>query len=143
MPLEDVPTGWVVWHEEPTKLVLAYRPDVFDSDAYPAPCLPTIYATKGKRDRRPGRNVPDPDDPWYVTLYLEPDVARDTDAYDSREAAATGIRELARAFHAGELDYRTLYQVPREAYLDRLDEVTGSHETAAGNDRGGMSGPGD
>ncbi len=126
MALADLPEGWVVWHEEPTKLVLAYRPDVFDSQAFPAPCLPTVYATKGKRDRRPGRNTPDPDDPWYVTLYLEPEVARETDAFDSRDEAAAGARDLAQAFQVGDLDYRALYQVPREAYLDRLDELTGS-----------------
>lgn len=125
MTPDDLPEGWVVWHEEPTKLVLAYRPDVFDSETFPAPCLPTVYATKGKRDRRPGRNTPDPEDPWYVTLYLEPEVARDAEAFDSRAAAAAGARELARAFQAGDLDYRALYQVPREAYLDRLDELTG------------------
>ena len=134
MALEDVPEGWVVWHEEPTKLVLAYRPDVFDSTAFPAPCLPTVYATKGKRDRRPGRNVPDPDDPWYVTRYLEPDVARETESFDTRGAAATGACDLARAFHAGEFDYRALYQVPREAYLDRLDELTGGGETTGGGE---------
>lgn len=134
MALEDVPEGWVVWHEEPTKLVLAYRPDLFDSEAFPAPCLPTVYATKGKRDRRPGRNIPDPDDSWYVTLYLEPDVSRDTDSYDSRDAAAAGVRDVARAFHTGDVDYRALYQVPREAYLDRLDELTGGDETVEDGD---------
>ena len=125
MTLGDLPETWVVWHEEPTKLVLAYRPDVFDSQAFPAPCLPTVYATKGKRDRRPGRNVPDPDDPWYVTLYLEPDVATDAESVETREAAMARACELARALDDGELDYRALYQVPRDAYLDRLDEITG------------------
>jgi len=125
MTLGDLPETWVVWHEEPTKLVLAYRPDVFDSQAFPAPCLPTVYATKGRRDRRPGRNVPDPDDPWYVTLYLEPDVATDAESVETREAAMARACGLARALGNGELDYRALYQVPRDAYLDRLDELTG------------------
>lgn len=128
MTLGDLPEEWVLWHEEPTKLILAYRPDVFDSEAFPAPCLPTVYASKGRRDRRPGRNTPDPDDPWYVTLYLEPDVAREAESFDTREAAAAGARELAEGFHAGDLDYRALYQVPRETYLDRLDELTGRSE---------------
>jgi hypothetical protein len=122
---DGLPEGWIRWHEEPTKVVLAYRPDVFDSSDFPAPCLPTIHATKGKRSRRPGRDTPDPEDPWYVTLYLEPDVSRDTEQFGSRAEAVEGTEELARAFAAGELDYRGLYQVPREDYFDRLDELTG------------------
>lgn len=120
-----LPTDWAVWHTEQSRIVLVYRPDVFDSDSFPAPCLPTIYLTKGKRGRRPGRHQPAPDDPWYVTLSLEPDVTDDQHAYDSREAAIDGATDLAATFAAGEFDYRSLYQVPRESYLEKLDALTG------------------
>jgi len=125
MSFEELPEGWELWSQQRRRVVLAYRPDVFDSREYPAPCLPTIYATKGKRGRRPGREEPEPGDPWFVTLYLEPEVSDDERRYDSREQAAAGVLELAARFANGELDYRSLYQVPREAYLDRLDELTG------------------
>jgi len=125
MAFEDLPSGWQVWNDADTRSILAYRPDVFDSEAFPAPCLPTIYLSKGQRGRRPGPHRPAPGDPWYVTLFLEPEVNRDPEPFDSREAAVTGARDLAARFAAGELDYRSLYQVPREAYLDELDELTG------------------
>ena len=122
---DALPGGWTLWSEEATKVVLAFRPDVFDGDAFPAPCLPTIYLTKGQRGRRPGRDRPAPEDTWYATLYLEPDVHAPAESYDTREAAEAGVRELARRFAGGEVDYRGLYQVPRPDYFDRLDEVTG------------------
>ena len=34
---------------------------------------------------------------------------------------------LAERFAAGEVDYRGLYQVPREAYLDELDALSVQH----------------
>jgi hypothetical protein len=123
MELDGIAEGWEVWNEERTKVVLTYRPDVFNSQAYPAPCLPTIHVTKGRRSRRPGKNAPAPDDPWYVTLYLEPDVSGEERTCESREAAAEAARALAGQFAAGEIDYRDLYQVPRPAYLDELDEL--------------------
>jgi len=123
--MDDLAAGWVVWSEEATKVVLAYRPDVFDESAFPAACLPTIYATKGRRGRRPGRDAPPPDASWHVTLFLEPEVSREVETFDSREAAMAGSRDLARRFARGEIDYRALYQVPREEYFDRLDELTG------------------
>ncbi|WP_246983237.1 DUF5820 family protein [Halorientalis marina] len=125
MAFDDLPAGWQVWNSEETRSILAYRPDVFDSESFPAPCLPTIYLSKGRRGRRPGQHRPAPEDPWYVTLFLEPDVNRDPETFDSREAAVAGVRDLAARFAAGELDYRALYQVPREDYLDELDELTG------------------
>lgn len=125
MTLDRLPEGWVVWSDEATKIVLSFRPDVFDTAAFPPPCLPTIYVTKGRRSRRPGRNDPDPDDPWYVTLYLEPEVERPAERYDSRDGATAGAAEVARRFAEGEVDYRGLYQVPRPEYLDKLDELTG------------------
>ncbi|EMA12496.1 MULTISPECIES: DUF5820 family protein [Haloarcula] len=123
MDLSGLPDDWTVWNETDEKLILAYRPDVFDSEQFPAPCLPTIYLTRGKRTRRPGADRTG--ESWYVTFYLEPEVERDADSYEGRDAAVEGAVALATRFADGELDYRSLYQVPREAYLDKLDDLTG------------------
>jgi len=114
---------WTVWNQTETELILAFRPDVFDSEAFPAPCLPTIYLTHGKRTRRPGADRTGED--WYVTLYLEPEVDHQIDISPDREAAVEAAVTLANDFAAGKFDFRSLYQVPREAYLDELDELTG------------------
>jgi hypothetical protein len=124
MALEGLADGWVVWSEEREKIVLAYRPDVFDGAGFPAPCLPTIYLTKGRRSRHPGTETR-PSDPWVVTLSLEPEVHRPPDEYETRDAATAGAVELAGRFAAGEIDYRAIYQVPREDYFAKLDELTG------------------
>ena len=125
----DLPESWVVWSDEDDgRSVLVYRPDVFDADEFPPACLPTLYLTQGRRSRRPKTNPNDRvgDRDWYVTLYLEPDVSLDeTHRFTSREAALECAVELARAFDDGEIEYRELYQVPRERYFDRLDELTG------------------
>lgn len=117
--------GWTVWNAEDDRAILAYRPDVFDGSTFPAPCLPTIYVARGRRTPRPegNRNLP-PDAPWLVRLRLEPDVERKPDAYDVRSDAIDAAARLTKRFSAGEIDYRALYQVPREAYLDRLDGLT-------------------
>lgn len=125
MPSDGLAEGWTLWSEEKRKLVFTYRPDVFNSTDFPAPCLPTIHVTKGRRDRRPGRNKADPSDPWYVQLYLEPEVTGEERSVADRERAHERALELAEQFAAGEIAYRELYQVPRPAYLDRLDELTG------------------
>jgi hypothetical protein len=125
MGLDELAEGWVVWSDQERKVVLAYRPDVFDTQAFPAACLPTIYITQGQRNRRPGREQLTPGTPWYVTLYLEPEIDRSADQYESRAAAIDGACDLAAAFARGEIDYRDLYQVPREAYFERLNELTG------------------
>jgi hypothetical protein len=122
---DPLPEGWIRWSEAERKLVWAYRPDVFDGGEFPPPCLPTLYVTKGRRSRRPGDERPPPDAAWYVTLFLEPEVSRDADEYPDREAAVAGATDLARRFAAGEIDYRGLYQVPREDYFARLDDLTG------------------
>lgn len=124
MSLDSLPEGWVVWSDEASKIVLAFRPDVFDSSQYPAPCLPTIYLTKGKRDRRPGRPSHDPEDDWYVTLYLEPEIGTDTTSQPTRSDAVDYANRLAADFATGEVDYRDLYQVPRPEYFEELDELT-------------------
>jgi len=120
--LDGLPDDWEVWTAEQTRVVLAYRPDVFDSKEYPAACLPTLYLTRGQRGRRPG---PPTGEDWYVTLYLEPEVSGTQQRYDDREQAREAVLDTAARFAAGEIDYRDLYQVPRPAYLDRLDELTG------------------
>jgi hypothetical protein len=125
--IERLPEGWEVWSEEPGgRVVLAYRPDVFDSEAFDAACLPTVTVAPGRSPDRPpthrGRA-----DGWHAVLYLEPRVrARDCDAsFSNRESAIAGARDIAERFAAGEIDYRGAYQRPREAYLDRLDALTG------------------
>jgi len=125
MDFDGLADGWEVWSEEGTKVVLAYRPDVFDTTDLPAPCMPTLYLTKGRRDRRPGRDRPDPDDPWYVTLFLEPDVDHGRESFDSRERARERVVELSWELVHGDIDYRDLYQVPRPDYFETLDDLTG------------------
>lgn len=123
MTLDALGPDWVVWNEETGRIVLAFRPDVFDGDDFPAACLPTIYVTRGRRDRRPGGERVG--EQWYVTLYLEPDVDCGTDSYGGRDEAIAAAVSLADEFASGEVDYRDVYQVPRDAYFDRLDELTG------------------
>lgn len=120
---DALPDGWTVWADEPEgRSVLTYRPDVFDGEAYPEPCLPTIYVGRGAR-RRPtagrGRGA------WHARLFLEPEVMGPERRCDSRTAAREAAVEVARQFADGAVDYRACYQVPRERYLDRLDELTG------------------
>ena len=122
MDLEALAEDWTVWNQTDRELILAYRPDVFDSEAFPAPCLPTIYLTRGKRTRRPGADRVGDD--WYVTLYLEPEVDHEVEVTDTRDTAVGAAVTLANEFAAGDFDFRALYQVPREDYLNKLDELT-------------------
>lgn len=123
--MEDPPAGWTTWSAEDDRLILAFRPDVFDADDFPAPCLPTLYLTRGRRNRRrPGEERAAALD-WFVTLYLEPEVTVREERFEDREAANAFARELATAFADGEMDVRECYQVPREAYLDELEALTG------------------
>ena len=124
---DDLPDDWVVWNDEPDgRSVLAYRPDVFDSQAFPPECMPTIYLTSGRPSRRPARSDPvESGTAWNVTLYLEPDVERSADSYEDRADAVEGAVALAERFAEGDVDYRELYQIPREEYFEKLDELTG------------------
>jgi len=123
---DGLAAGWQVWNEGDGRVVLVYRPDVFNAREFPAACLPTIYVTQGRRERRPGTDLrPRSGDSWYVTLFLEPEVERDAEICADRAAAIAATQELTERFASGDLDYRSLYQVPREEYLDRLDELTG------------------
>jgi hypothetical protein len=127
--MDEPPAGWERWSVgDDGRVVLAYRPDVFDGGAFPAACMPTLYCTRGRRNaRRPGAERDTVLD-WFVTLYLEPEVTAAERRFDDREAALDGLRMLAADFADGAIDYREHYQVPREAYLDELDELTGRQE---------------
>lgn len=120
--------GWTVWNAEEDRAILAYRPDVFDGSSFPAPCLPTIYVARGRQSRRPegNRNLP-PDAPWLVRLQLEPEIDRSPDEFEARSDAIDAAKRLTVRFSAGEIEYRSLYQIPREEYLEKLDELTDRH----------------
>lgn len=124
----ELASGWRVWNEEEDgQLVLAFRPDVFDSSRFPPACLPTVTVARGSSpDQLPERRARS--DRWFRAFYLEPAVrVRAADeTYDSRPAAVEGARAIAAAFVDGEVDCRGAYQVPREAYLDALDGLVGT-----------------
>ncbi|MBP1988215.1 DUF5820 family protein [Halolamina salifodinae] len=125
MGLDALPESWTVWNEQPGgRVILAYRPDVFDADEFPAPCLPTIYVTNGSRANRPGAGQYQTEE-WHATLFAEPEVELTNETRESREAAVDAAVTVAERFAAGEIDYRGAYQEPREAYLDELDARTG------------------
>jgi hypothetical protein len=123
------PAGWTIWNAEPDgRVILAFRPDVFDTQAYPPECLPTIYVSQGRRnDRRPGQDpLEAATGDWFVRLYFEPDVQHpDALRHSDRDAAVDGAYELAADFAAGDVDPRAVYQVPREDYFDAIDDLTG------------------
>jgi len=125
MSFDALPDGWRVWNEEPSgRAVLVYRPDAFGGDDLPAECLPTIYLTNGSRKPRPGSGQHDTDE-WHVVLFLEPEIEAAAETHDGREAGAAAAVDVAERFADGDVDYREAYQVPREAYFDRLDEHVG------------------
>jgi hypothetical protein len=127
---DDLPAGWRVWNEERDgRVILAYRPDVFDADAFPAACLPTIYVSNGSPRRRPGAGAR-ATDTWQVTLFLEPEVEATTAQFDDRPTAVEGAVETARQFADGEVDYRGAYQVPRESYFEELDRLVGGDDAS-------------
>ena len=61
---------------------------------------------------------------------LDPDVNVPTEEYDTRSDAVAGATELATRFVDGKIDYRTLYQVPRPEYFEKLDELTNGDSDA-------------
>ncbi len=126
--LDALPADWSVWNEEDGgPAVVAYRPDVFDSEAFPPECLPTLSLSRGRHRNRPRRRGPaSVGSGWHVTLYLEPDVEYgEVPSFDRRSEAIAGLVRIAERFAAGDLDYRACYQHPRSDYLDKLDELTG------------------
>lgn len=123
MSFDTLPEGWVVWNDEPEgRAILAYRPDVFNTEDFPAPCMPTVFVSNGSRRKRPGA-AQVPTDTWHITLFLEPEIEAETAEFDSREAAVEGAVAAAERFVDGGVDYRELYQVPREDYFETLDEL--------------------
>ncbi len=125
MDLEDLPASWTVWTAEPEgRVVLAYRPDVFDADQFPAACLPTIYVTNGSREARPGAGQRGADE-WHAILFAEPEIELATAQRNGRAGAIDAAVALAREFADGAIDYRDAYQVSREAYVAELDALTG------------------
>lgn len=122
---DAVPAGWEVWDAEPGgRVVLAFRPDVFDAAAFPAACLPTITVA-------PGRSPDDPperrsrSDAWHVAAYLEPDVRlRELGGtFEARDDALASAIDAAERFAAGQVDVDAAYQVPRRDYLAKLREL--------------------
>ncbi|WP_435184465.1 DUF5820 family protein [Halobellus sp. EA9] len=123
-PPAEPPDGWTLWNDEPRgRRILVFRPDVFNErEGLPAACLPTILISNRSRAPRPGASRVRTAT-WHVVLTLEPEVEAVAESYDSRAAAIEGAHDLARRFAAGAVDYREAYQVPREAYFERLDAV--------------------
>lgn len=126
MVSQEFPAGWTRWHDgSDGTLIVTFRPDVFDGQAFPAPCLPTI-TVKRERARGPrGRPAvrSERETAWTVELRLEPEVVVERFSRESREAAVETACELARAFANGEIAYRDAYEHPRAAYLDELDAL--------------------
>jgi hypothetical protein len=126
--IPPLPDGWTVWNVDPGgQVILAYRPDVFEGESFPAACLPTLFVSRSSPDqrrRRPPSEAGDAD--WHVTFYLEPEVRiRDRETTETdRGAALEAARDVAADFAAGEIDVRAAYQVPREAYLSELERLT-------------------
>lgn len=120
----DPPPGWTVWNDEPRgRRILVFHPDVFnEANDLPAPCLPTILVSNRSQAPRPGASRVRTGT-WHAVLTLEPDVKAVAETYDGRETAVAGADDLARRFADGEIDYRAAYQIPREAYFERLDEL--------------------
>ena len=124
MSLESLPDGWQVWNREPSgRVILTFRPDAFGDDL-PDACLPTIYLTNGSRRARPGAGQYATDE-WHVVLFLEPEVEALAETYDDRDDAVVAAVDAAARFADGDVDYRAAYQVPREAYFARLDDLVG------------------
>ncbi|MFC7199077.1 DUF5820 family protein [Halospeciosus flavus] len=122
-----LPESWRVWSDEGDgRAVLVFRPDVFDGADYPAECLPTIYVSR-RPPEEPMRRPGSASEGWYVAFTLEPEIhVRDLEGqYETRADAADGAVDAARAFADGEVDVHDVYQVPRETYLDALDDLLG------------------
>lgn len=123
----DLPEGWVTWSDDGEgRAVYAFRPDVFEGQSFPAACLPTIYVSTRPPDQR-RRRADRSRRRWHVTLFLEPEVRLRThdESYETRPEAIEGAVELATAFSDGAIDVREPYQVPREEYITKLEELTG------------------
>lgn len=124
----DLPPGWTRWHTgEDGVVVLTYRPDVFDGADFPAACLPTITVKPERAGGPRGRPVTStgPETTWVVELRLEPEVVVERERSPSREKAIDTATQLSGSFVSGNLPLREAYQLPRDDYLERLDELLG------------------
>ncbi|MFB6187422.1 MAG: DUF5820 family protein [Halobacteriaceae archaeon] len=124
MDESELPPGWVIWNNEPNgRVILAYRPDIFDTNEFPAQCLPTISITPNHPDQHPRSSSSE----WYVLLYLEPEVRvfdRES-THPFREQAISSALNLAQVFSNGQIDFADVYQVPRPQYIATLEKLTG------------------
>ena len=101
--------------------MLVYRADVVGGGDLRGAWLATMYGTNGARNGRPGSGECATEE-WHVVLFLEPEIEAVSETLESREAGAAAAVDVAERFAGGEVDYRAAYQVPREAYFERLDE---------------------
>jgi hypothetical protein len=130
MSFDSLHEDWTVWNDEPAgRAILVYRPDVFDGQAFDAECMPTIHVSNTSRQQRPEAKYVRTST-WHATLFLEPSIEGPTETFEGREAAVDGAVRLAARFARGDVDYRSLYQVPREDYFAKLDELTDAPDDA-------------
>lgn len=122
-----LPDGWQVWNEEDDgRVILVFRPDIFDTQQFPPECMPTLYVSqRSPKERLPRLDSERTD--WFVVLRLEPEVQVKSvgSRHETREGAISEALEIAGAFETGEIDFRGAYQVPRDAYLDELEALIG------------------
>lgn len=122
-----LPDGWRVWNEEDEgRVILVFRPDVFDTQQFPPECMPTLYVSQRPPQERLPRLDAERSD-WFVALRLEPEVQvkRVGGRHETRADAVAQALEIAESFETGEIDFRAAYQIPRDAYLDELESLTG------------------
>lgn len=119
----ELPDGWVVWSED-DGLVVCYRPDIFNGDDYPRPCLPLVTVTEADRGTAGGR------DGWRVTFHVEADVParRLRNFVAGYDEAVDYVVEIARGFNEGVHDPAEFYAEGdvRDEYVARLREETGN-----------------
>lgn len=124
--LSTLADGWEIWNNEPHgRIILVFRPDIFNTTDYPPACLPTITIGPGTRpnappDHRQASNA------WHVVLYLEPRVritTKDT-SVPTRPEAIDYALSLSHEFTNGNIDFDDAYIEPRPEYLTKLNQLT-------------------
>lgn len=127
MSLEELPEGWVVWNDDGGRVVLVFRPDVFEGATYDSAHLPTLYVSTRSPDV-PMRRGDEPSEAWHVACTLEPEVRVRAleSSHELRADAVDAAVAAARRFSRGAVDFEGAYAAnPPEAYLRRLAELTG------------------
>jgi len=113
-----LPDGWVVWSEE-DGLVVCYKPEVFDANQYPRPCLPLLPVTKADTGTVGGREG------WRVLFHIEADVPGRSleQVHIDYGEAIDYVIEVAQRFSSGEYDFGGFYAEGdvREEYVARLN----------------------